>query len=238
METIQRFITTDLGEKVLVVAGTRHTWDEDGKHKEVASYTDKVLRLDIELNSDCDYHIEESDKYKFGLIDKRDTGDYSGTIIFMASKQYEMEQMASLFLIRLAGAVRNGLGQEWRVNNTAICLAHAGLAINECAVGRKYIPNDSCIQSLRKPNHVMTDCICDGNQDGGISLEYIDNDIADKVNKVMEEPESEKASEGPHVEYCPYIPIVIKKTGDKIVVEQEVRPPVLITEDKSDSDEE
>lgn len=32
METIQRFITTDLGEKVFVVAGTHSAWDEDGKH--------------------------------------------------------------------------------------------------------------------------------------------------------------------------------------------------------------
>lgn len=232
METIQRFITTDLGEKVLVVAGTHSAWDEDGKHKKVASYTDKVLKLDIVLNSDCDYHIEESDKYKFGLIDERGTGDYSGTIIFMTGEQYEMEQLASLFLIRLAGAVRNGLGQEWRVHNTAICLAHAALAINECAVVREYVPNDSCIQSLRKPNHVMTDYICDGNQDGHIYLEYIDNNIVDKVNKAIEEPEPEKASEGPHVEYCPYTPIVIKKTGDKIVVEQEVREPVLVPEDK------
>lgn len=238
METIQRFITTDLGKKILVVACTHSTWNEDGKHKEVASYTDKVLRLDIELNSDCDYHIEESDKYRFGLVDECLTGDYSGTIIFMAGEQYEMEQMASLFLIRLAGAVRNSLGQEWRVKDTAVFLAHAGLAINGCAVVRDYIPDDSYIQSLRKPNHVMTDYICDGNQDGHISLEYIDNNITDKVNKAMEEPEPEKVSEGPHVEYCPYTPMVIKKTGDKIVVEQEIREPVFVPGDKSESNEE
>lgn len=231
METIQRFITTDLGEKVLVVAGTHSAWDEDGKHKKVASYTDKVLKLDIVLNSDCDYHIEESDKYKFGLIGDRN-GDYSGTIIFMAGHQYEMERLASLFLIRLAGAVRNSLGQEWCVNDTAVFLAHAGLAINGCAVVRDYIPDDSYIRALRQPNHVVQDWIDDGNQDGHISLEYIDNNIVDKVNKAMEEPESEKASEGPHVEYCPYTPMVLKKTGDKIVVEQEVREPVLVPEDK------
>lgn len=177
-ETIQKLIKTDLGDKVLVIAKTRTIWGEDGKWHRGLACTDKALRMDVLLTSDCDYHIEETEEYKFGLIDKDETGDYKGTIIFMAEDEEDMEQLASLYLIRLAGAIRNGLGEEWRVEGTALCLANAALVINERAVGLGYVDERQTYVGNIRRGETYEPAIYDGNQEAEIEIRYIENKFA------------------------------------------------------------
>lgn len=177
-ETIQKLIETDLGDKVLVIAKTRTIWGEDGKSRGLLACTDKVLRMDVLLASDGDYHIEETESYKFGLIDKDKTGDHKGTVIFMAEDEEDMEQLASLYLIRLAGAVRNGFGEEWRVEGTALCLANAALAVNGRAVGLGYVDESQTYADGIRRGETYEPAIYDGNQEAEIGIRYIENKFA------------------------------------------------------------
>lgn len=170
MNTFQRTVKDERGRDMLLIG------END---MESVSRCEKALYLDITLTSDNDYYIEKPSKGHFGLL-YDDNGNFSGSVACVASDESEMESYAMLYLIRLAAALKNGLGQEWRVDETVMCLAHAALSLNGRARVLNYTDEQTDKNDSLRAGNTVVFTVNAGNQSAVVKVRYAENKLNSK----------------------------------------------------------
>ena len=164
-------IITDLGDEVLVFSETTKN-TETGKIE--AGGWPRALLMDIDLDSDGDYRVDNAEKLG---IKYNDDGHWVGKVIFLHDYEMGLREMAQLYLGRLIGSLDGS--EDWRLYGTVRDIMQGEAMLHPGSMWPIVWPP---VEDNLKAGQVFEIDISDGNQGGCIKIKYISNKFTDVFN--------------------------------------------------------